>query len=343
MPHALTIRHKKAKPGQPAPYYPLHLKLIPKPTPGPGHVLVRIHAAALNHRDHFIRQNLYPSISFEAPLFSDGYGVVEALGPDCTNPGLLNQPVILTPCRGWASSPDGPEDWAEFATIGGVEPHVTRGAAQNYCVVEEGEVEVCPPHLSAVEGAALPSCGLTAWRAFFVKLGENAQAGRNVLVTGIGGGVALQVLQFAVAVGCDVFVTSSSEAKIAKARALGAKGGVDYKSDEWPKRLAGLLPAERPYLDAVVDGAGGDIVIRSLGLLKPGGVISCYGMTVAPVVMDWPMQAVLKNIELRGSTLGSRDEFAEMVRFVGERGIRPVVSRTVKGLDVTTCQAMSAL
>lgn len=328
MPHTLTIRQKKAKAGQI--YYPLQLNLVSKPSPGPNELLVKVHATALNHRDYFIRQNLYPDISFQSPLFSDAHGTVVEAGPGCTS-DLLNKSVVLTPYRGWGSSPDGPEDWSKFATIGGTGPYHHLGGAQNYVVVEESEVEICPEHLNAVEGAALPSGGVTAWRALVTKSG-NAKPGHNILVTGIGGGVALQVLQFATALGCNVYVTSSSEAKIAKAQQLGAKGGVIYKNEDWPKNLAKLLPEDRPYLDAVVDGAGGDIVIKSLPILKPGGIISCYGMTVAPL-MDWPMQAVLKNVELRGSTLGSRTEFTDMVNFVREHKIRPIISRTVKGLD----------
>ena len=328
MPHALTIREKKAKAGQV--YYPLQLKLIPKPSPGPNELLIKIEAAALNHRDFFIRQNKYPGISFKTPLLSDGYGTVVEAGPGCTSDNL-HKPVVLTPCRGWDTSPDGPEDWSQFSTIGGTEPYHHLGAAQNYVVVHETEVEPCPEHLSAVEGAALPSCGLTAWRALVTKSG-NVKPGRNILVTGIGGGVALQVLQFGVALGCNMYVTSGTEGKIAKAQQMGAKGGVVYKNEEWNRMLGKMLPAERPYLDAVIDGAGGDIVIKALTILKPGGIIVCYGMTVAPV-MDWPMQAVLKNIELRGSTLGSRTEFSDMINFVKEKKIRPIVSRTIKGLD----------
>ena len=328
MPHVLTIKEKKVKAGQV--YYPLQLKLVPRPSPGPNELLVKIEAAALNHRDFFIRQNQYPAISFKAPLLSDGYGTVVEAGPGCTS-DLLHKRVVLTPCRGWATSSDGPEDWSQFSTIGGTEPHHHLGAAQHYVVVDEVEVEPCPEHLSAVEGAAVPSCGLTAWRALMIKSG-NAKPGRNILVTGIGGGVALQVLQFGIALGCNMYVTSGTEAKITKAQQLGAKGGVVYKQEDWNKTLGKILPTERPYLDAIIDGAGGDIVIKALTILKPGGVISCYGMTVAPV-MDWPMQAVLKNIELRGSTLGSRTEFADMVNFVKEKEIRPIISRTVKGLD----------
>jgi NADPH:quinone reductase-like Zn-dependent oxidoreductase len=328
MPHALLIREKKAKAGKP--YYPLQLKAVSKPSPGPGELLVKIEAAGLNHRDLFIRQNLYPNISFKAPLLSDGYGTVIEQGPGCTA-GLLNKAVLLTPCRGWAESSDGPEDWANFSTMGGTEPHIHLGAAQHYIVVEESEVEPCPEHLSAVQGAAIPSCGLTAWRALVVK-SQNAKPGRNILITGIGGGVALQALQFAVELGCNVYVTSGSEEKIAKALQLGAKAGVIYKNDDWPKQLSQKLPTERPYVDAVIDGAGGDIVIKATPILKPGGCLASYGMTVGPL-MDWPMQAVLKNIELRGSTLGSRTEFRDMVEFIRERNITPIVSRSVKGLD----------
>lgn len=313
----------------------LQLTDRPLPTPGPGELLIRLNAAALNHRDLFIRQHLYPSISFTYPLLADGHGTVVRAGPNCRRATAFlatpNQPVLLAPSRGWASSPLGPEDPAKFSVIGGSTLY-DAGTATEYAVVPEDDVEPAPGHLSPVEGAALPLAGLTAWRALVSKCGEgNTGQGRNVLVTGIGGGVALFVLQFAVARGCNVFVTSGAEDKIAKAVQLGAKGGVVYREKGWEKKLAALLPKDRPYLDAVVDGAGGDIVARAGKLLKVGGVISQYGMTVGPK-MDWSMAAVLKNIELKGSTMGSRDEFREMVKFVDETKMKPVISRVVKGL-----------
>ncbi|KEQ95231.1 hypothetical protein AUEXF2481DRAFT_65663 [Aureobasidium subglaciale EXF-2481] len=328
MPHIITLKERRGKPGYV--YYPLQLSLVPKPSPTHKQLLIRIQAAALNHRDLFIRQHLYPDISFKAPLLCDGAGIVEEMGPDCTS-DVLGQNVILTPCRGWKTNPHGPEDWSNFSTIGGVGPDHTLGTAQTYVLVNEDEVEVSPPHLSAAESACLPAAGLTAWRALVVKSG-NAEPGRNLLITGIGGGVALQILQFAVAMGSNVYVTSSSQDKIDKAKQLGALGGVIYKDEDWNKQLEMMLPSSRPYIDAVIDGAGGDIVVRSVPILKPGGVISSYGMTIAPV-MDWPMQAVLKNIELKGSTLGSRAEFTNMVNFVKEKQIKPVISKIVKGLE----------
>jgi NADPH:quinone reductase-like Zn-dependent oxidoreductase len=289
-------------------------------------------AAALNHRDLFIRRHLYPGISFENPMLADGYGIVVEAGKDCSRRNLLlNKSVILNPCQGWESDPDGPEDnMARYAVIGSTVMYPL-GTAQDFVVVGEDGVELAPEHLSAAEGAALPLVGLTGWRAFVTKSG-NAKAGRNILITGVGGGVALQVLQFAVSFGCNVFVTSGDVAKIEKAKQMGAAGGVNYKNPKWDRELQGLLPESRPYLDAVIDGAGGDIVKRTVRLLKAGGVISQYGMTQSPK-MDWMMQAVIKNVELRGSTMGSRAEFVDMVNFVREKKIRPVVSRVVKGLS----------
>ncbi|KAF4471505.1 zinc-type alcohol dehydrogenase [Fusarium albosuccineum] len=329
MPRALTLQHiEGAKPGKV--YYPIQIKEVPKPTPGTKEVLVKLSAAALNHRDLFMRRHLYPAISFTNPILADGYGTVVAVGPNVTRQNLLNKPVILTPMRGWESDPAAPEDSRAFAVTGGSKLTEV-GTAQDYIVVPEEEVEPAPEHLTPAEGASLPLVGLTGWRAFFTK-SNAAFPGANVLVTGIGGGVALQVLQFAVASGCNVFVTSGNEAKLAKAKDMGARGGVNYKQEGWDKRLRALLPADRPYLDAVIDGAGGDVVAKTVRLLKAGGVISQYGMTVSPK-MDWLMAAVLQNVELKGSTMGSRNEFREMVAFVKEKKIRPVVSRVVRGLD----------
>jgi NADPH:quinone reductase-like Zn-dependent oxidoreductase len=204
----------------------LQLKHVPKPEPGENELLVRISAAALNHRDLFIRRHLYPAISFDAPMLADGYGVVVAAGPGVTRRDLLNKPVLLTPMRGWEADPETPE--SGFVAVTGSSRLSDVGTAQDYVVVHESEVEPAPEHLTPTEGAALPLVGLTGWRALVSK--TNAAApGKNILVTGIGGGVALQVLQFAAAFGANVYVTSGDRAKIDKAVALGAKGGVVYK------------------------------------------------------------------------------------------------------------------
>ncbi|RMX91794.1 hypothetical protein D0867_14825 [Hortaea werneckii] len=188
--------------------------------------------------------------------------------------------------------------------------------------IEASELEEAPKHLSSVEAAALPLTGLTAWRAVMTK-SQQAKPGRNILITGIGGGVALMALLFASAAGANVFVTSGSEEKLKKAKAMGAAGGVNYKEEGWEKKLVAQLPADRKKLDAIIDGAGGEIA---------GGVIVVYGMTISPK-MPFLMSAVLQNIDVRGSTMGSRKEFADMVKFVDQKNLKPIISRTVFGLD----------
>ncbi|KAI8648625.1 PKS-ER domain-containing protein [Fusarium keratoplasticum] len=327
MPRVLHLGKAAGKPGEV--YYPLHLKEIKKPVPADNEVLVRLKAAALNHRDLFVRHHQYPAISLDHPMLSDGYGVITELGRGVPNRSLLGENVLLTPMRGWISDPAGPEDPKKWSITGSTRLYNV-GTAQDYVCVHQDEVVPAPKHLSAVEGAALPLVGLTAWRALSTKAA--VQPGQNILITGIGGGVAITALQFSVAMGVNVFVTSGSQEKLDRARSLGAQGGAIYKAEKWEAGIRQQLPSSRPYIDAVIDGAGGDIVSKAVKLLKPGGVIVQYGMTISPK-MNWTMPAVLLNAELKGTTMGSRQEFRDMVAFVDRKGIRPVISRTVQGLS----------
>ena len=176
---------------------------------------------------------------------------------------------MLNPGTGWKDSPEGPEDTkGGYKILGGTKVNPV-GTLSEFVVVDQGEVEEAPEHLSDVEAAALPLTGLTAWRAVMVKAGaHNLGKGKNVLITGIGGGVALMALVFAVNQGANVWVTSGDQKKIEKAKELGAKGGVIYKEEKWEKKLIEMLPAENKQIDAIVDGAGGDVVEKGAKLLK---------------------------------------------------------------------------
>ena len=304
---------------------------IPTPIPQSHELLLKIVTAALNHRDLYIRQNLYPAISFTNHLLADGCAIVLPHENSAAGSKSLAayRRVIINPGTGWRDDPTAPE--GTYTVLGGTST-TKLGTLQEMIAVPAEDVELVPNHLSNEEAAALPLTGLTAWRALVTK-SANAEPGRNILVTGIGGGVALMVLSFAVAKGCKVFVTSSSPEKIERAKSLGAKNGAIYTDEKgWPKTLREMLPTDRPFLDAVIDGAGGDIVSSTWKLLKPGGVVVSYGMTSLRQP-SLPMQAVMKNIDLKGSTMGSRREFGEMVRFVSEKRIRPVVQRVVHGIE----------
>jgi NADPH:quinone reductase-like Zn-dependent oxidoreductase len=265
MPKSITISKVEGKPGQV--YYPLSLNEVPKPTPSANELLVKVIAAALNHRDLFTRQALYPAISFDVPLLADGAGVVVSCGSSASK-SWEGKRVIINPGSGWKDSLEGPEDKGGYKILGGTRLN-PNGTLQEFMCVPETEVEEAPRHLSDVEAAAIPLTGLTAWRAVMVKCGaNNLQPGKNILITGIGGGVALMALTFAAATGANVWVTSGNEEKIQKAKELGAKGGVIYKEEGWEKRLQAMLPAENRQIDAIVDGAGGDTVEKGANILK---------------------------------------------------------------------------
>ncbi|EER41767.1 oxidoreductase [Histoplasma capsulatum H143] len=307
---AITIDSIDGKPGKPGQvYYPLSIKKLPIPRPQGTELLIKLTAAALNHRDLFLRQHLYPGVSFDVPLLADGVGIVISAGPE-----------------------KGPEAPTGYAIMGGTKFN-SKGTLQEYVTIDVGEVEEAPAHLTDVEAAALPLTGLTAWRALVTKAGaKNSSKGAAILITGIGGGVALMALRFAVARGVHVVVTSSSEEKLKLAAGLGAKGGVNYKEPEWEKKALELLPAGKRNYDAIIDGAGGDSIEKGVKLLKAGGILSVYGMTVSPK-MPFITPAFLKNIEVKGTTMGSRKEFKDMINFVNEQKIKPIISRVVQGID----------
>ena len=346
MPKSISVSKAEGKPGQV--YHPLSLDDVPKASPEGTQVAIKMHAAALNHRDLFIRQSLYPAIGFGVPLLADGCGTVVEVGPQADQ-SWQGKRVVVNPGSGWTDSLEGPEDKGGYKILGGTKVNAN-GTLQEYMIIDQAELEEAPAHLSSVEAAAIPLTGLTAWRAVMVKCGEhNLRPGKNVLVTGIGGGVALMALEFARVAGANVWVTSSSEEKIKKAVELGAKGGVNYKDKAWEKKLLEMLPADNKLIDAVVDGAGSDVVEKGARIVKvssiypalvalltrvqAGGIISIYGMTVSPK-MPFLMQAVLKNIEVKGSTMGSRKEFKDMMDFIKTKKAQPSVSRVVQGLDL---------
>jgi len=271
---------------------------------------------------------MYPGIEDGSIMGCDGAGIV--IASSTPNDPLLQNRVFLVPTRGWKSDPRGPE--GKFATVGGGS-YPPIGTMTEYVVVERDEVIKVPAHLSLEEAAAWPCAGLTAYRAVFVK--GQLKAGQNVLITGIGGGVALTALQLCVAAGANVYVTSSSESKIQKAVSLGAKAGVDYLHDDWPRKLQELLERhspDAPGLDLVIDQAGGDICGKTGKLLKYGAIVVCFGMHSEPRI-PFTILNVLKNVELKGSTLGSQAELVEATNFITKHAIRPVISHVLDGLD----------
>ncbi|KAF9924882.1 hypothetical protein BGZ67_009027 [Mortierella alpina] len=304
-------------------YHNAKLVDLPKPElKEDGQALLDVHAVAFNHREVWIRKGVYPVIVFDSIMGADGVGRIAELKGNSSKHKVGDR-VVVMPSIGWTKDPRGPEG-DHYILGGGPAP----GLFSEHYVGQQDDLFKVPDHLTDAEAAALPLAGLTAWRAVFTK--GQVREGQNVLITGIGGGVALMTLLFCVAAGANVYVNSSDDAKIRKAIELGARGGVNYKSDKWVSQLQDLTHGE-PF-DVVIDGAGGPAFKAFSNLLRQGGIIVSYGMTVNFEV-DYDMIAVLRNIEVRGSTMGSRFEFGEMVDFVGKHKIKPVVSHVWPGLE----------
>jgi len=282
---------------------------VPPPECPAGHVRVRLHAAALNHRDVYITEGKYAKIVYPSILGSDGCGVVTE---SPVAPSLLGKRVIIDPSMTWDG--DDRAQGSGFTVLG----MPTQGTlAAEICVPME-HVHEAPSHLSDAQAAALPLAGVTAWRA---TMHQGAlEAGQTVLITGIGGGVALAALQFAVAAGARVLVSSTSDAKIARAIELGAAKGFNITHDGWSKTAG----AEGP-VDLVVDSVGGEYINDYTNIVRPGGRIVVYGASRGVVPSLNIHRIFWKQIQLIGSTMGTSKNFADMLTFVTKHSIVPVV------------------
>jgi NADPH:quinone reductase-like Zn-dependent oxidoreductase len=179
-----------------------------------------------------------------------------------------------------------------------------------------------PSHLSWEEAAALPLGGVTAYRALVTK--GKVREGEPVFIPGIGGGVATFLVQFASALGAKVYVTSSKDEKVEKAKTFGAVGGVNYSKENWSKDLKKLSGG----IDLSVDSIGGETFDALLALGNVGSRIVSFGATRGPVPKLVMPKLFLKEISVHGSTMGSPQEFRDMLELVEKHEIHPVLDRT---------------
>ncbi len=293
---------------------PLELQDREDLEPAAGEVVVQLKAAGLNRRDFWITQGMYPGIKLPVILGSDGAGIVSATGQGLGN-YWQNREVIINPGWDWG---DDPSVQSESFRILGMPDD---GTFATQVRVPAEYLHPKPDDLDWTQAAALPLAGVTAYRAVFTQ--GKLVAGETVLINGIGGGVATFALQYAVAAGADVWVTSSSTEKIKRAVELGAKGGVDYTVDGWFKQLA----AEAPDPDLIIDSAGGRGYNTLLNLAAPAARLVNYGSTAgSPETLDL-FKVFWKQLTLQGTTMGSPADFAAMLAFVERHKIRPVIDR----------------
>jgi NADPH:quinone reductase-like Zn-dependent oxidoreductase len=299
----------------------LGLGSVPDPTLGPGRVRVRLKASALNHLDLFVLKGL-PGLDLRFPHIpgADGLGEVDAVGPGVEGwtPG---QRVVIQPgisCGTCAFCLAGQQPLCK--TFGILGEHLPGTFAQAV-VVPAVNLAAAPEHLTDVEGAALPLTFLTAFRMLFTR--AELKAGETLLIHGAGSGVSLAALRMAVAAGAEVVVTSGSDAKLEKARALGAVAGINYRKEKVDKAMRDRTRGEG--VDVVMDNVGEATWAASLKCAKKGGRIVTCGATSGPNPPEEMRLIFWKQLTILGSTMGSASDFARMLAFVSGAKLRPVV------------------
>jgi len=303
---------------EPGPAENLKLEDVPDPVAGPGEAVVRLKAAALNHRDVWIRSGTgayAEGFKQRVILGSDGAGEVMSVGSG-EAASLVRQGVVINPSLDWGETDlaQGPS----FRILGlpddGTYAQMVRVPAAN--------IHRKPARLSFEDAAAIPLAALTAYRAVVSR--ARVEKGETVLVTGIGGGVSTFALQIAAHLGARVLVTSGSDAKLARARELGAGGGANYRTQDWTREI---LTRSAGGPDVVIDSVGGETFAKCVDILKPGGRIASFGATTGPV-KDFVLRNLFwKQATLLGTTMGSPREFAAMLELFGSGALRPVVDK----------------
>lgn len=298
---------------------------IELPSPGPRHVLVRVRAVAINHLDLWTRKGLaHLTYDFPHRLGADIAGEVEALGPGATgcrvgdrvvlNPGLscgtcerclLGQDTI---CRAYRILGESAQ--------GGYSRHVT---------VPDANVLPMPKRLSFTEAAAVPLCFLTAWQMVVRK--ANVRAGQTVLVHAAGSGVSSAAIQIAKRLGAHVVTTTSTPEKAARAKAIGADEVIDSTTQDFVAECKRIT--HKRGVDVVLDHIGGDVLARSVLATARGGRIVTCGATTGPMATIDVRHIFFRQIELMGSTMGSKGDLFEILREVEAGRLHPVVDRVL--------------
>lgn len=300
----------------------LTLRECDEPEPGPGQVRVSVAAVSLNYRDLLVVKGQYnPRLRLPLIPGSDGVGEVTAVGcgvsavrvgdrvAGCFFPDWVDGPISEQKTR---------------AALGGSRD----GVLATSVVLQETGVLPVPAHLTDEEAATLPCAALTAWNALVTQGGLTP--GQTVLTLGTGG-VSLFALQFARMCGAEVIATSSSDAKLTRARELGASAGINYlETPDWDDRVRRLTGGIG--VDHVVEVGGAGTLERSLRAVRMGGAVSLIGV-LAGYRQANPVPILMKNIRLQGVYVGSRDMFVAMNRAIALHQLRPVVDRVFPFAD----------
>ncbi|MCC6698955.1 MAG: zinc-binding dehydrogenase [Candidatus Hydrogenedentes bacterium] len=303
---------------------------VPDPEPAHDEVVIAVRAAALNHLDIWVRKGR-PGLELCFPhvLGSDAAGTVVAKGRQVDSVHIGDE-VVLNPglscgvceycLRGEHS------ECLYYGIIGMNRP----GTFAERIAVPAVNVQPAPPHLSYTEAAALPLAYLTAWRMLMSR--GNLKGGETVLIHGIGGGVAIAGLQLARLAGAEVIVTSSSEEKLARARGLGASEAINYGTNPDVAAAVKDLTGGRG-VDLILDSVGAATWPINFGAIRRGGRIVHCGVTTGARTQADISALYWNHVSVIGSTMGSREEFRQMVRAVGIARLKPVIDSVLPLVD----------
>lgn len=281
-----------------------------KPEPGAGEVRVKLKTAGLNHRDLFVL-NRHKSEDPALVIGSDGAGVIDAVGEGVSDvePG---DEVIINPGLGWKEKSEAPPEGFEIVGL----PY--HGTFAEYIVIPAENAAKKPGYLTWEEAGVLSLAALTAYRALFTR--GKLKEGMKVFIPGIGGGVATFLMQFAKAAGAAVYVASRSEEKCRRALELGADKAVD-SSEDWKAALGG------EKVDLVIESVGPATFNKSLEILRNGGTIVTFGSSTGDALELNLRGLFYAQQNLLGSTMGSAEEYDEMLQFIEKHKIRPVLDQ----------------
>lgn len=285
--------------------------------PGTGEIRVRLHANSLNYHDYAVANGTIPTADRRIPM-SDGAGVVEEVGPNVKEFAQGDQ-VVSCFFPFWQ---DGFPPHGNFSHVPG---DGLNGFACEIIVCSTNWFTQAPQHFSHLEAATLPCAALTAWRALFV-VGK-LKPGETVLILGTGG-VAIFALQFAKMAGAKVILTSSSDAKLERARMLGADHTINYKSEpKWGDAVRILTDGKG--VDHVIEIGGPGTLQQSIAATKVGGHIALIGILTGIAGNVPTLLLMAKQIRLQGLIVGSRAQQMEMIKGLeANPSYRPVIDKT---------------
>jgi len=303
----------------------------PVPEPGPGEVRVRVAAVALNHLDIWVRRGV-PGHPFPLPLVPgcDIAGTVDAFGPGGHPSFKAGDAVLVAPgvsCGACAPCARGDDHLCrDYGILG----ETRDGGCAEFAVVPARNLLPHPAGMAPEQAAAIPLVFLTAWHMVVER--ARVRAGETMLVHAAGSGVSSAAIQIGKVIGARVIATAGTDAKVAKALALGADEAVNYREKDFADEVR-RITAKRG-VDAIVDHVGPDTWEKNIRSLARGGRLVMCGSTSGFEVKTDTRHLFFKNISLLGSTMGSRGELHEVLRLVGQGRLRPVVDSVLPLAEV---------